>query len=1022
MTDAPWPEPIASASDETATAIVRQLWGRAHRVDALVADVNRLQLLVGAHATNDISPSVRVVTGAYPIGDGGMGWECTVVRRRPRSEFILFYTRGSAFPESALVFTGSLGGDGWVTFHRRPFVLHRLRERFDSLVAQPAIAVGAVREQPFASLPRPPAVSNPPPEPQLVSPAILYRRVLAAHFAAHDGGDTNPRPGSAPILATHQQRAYERALHTLERYGGVIIADAVGLGKTFIGLRLLEDVAQSGGRVLVIVPAALRDQWKRELLYLDADNREHSRPPSGDSNSDDTLDLWLGEGGQVTLLTMESLGRSGFDASPYRGADLLMVDEAHNFRNPATRRYHRLVDLARHSKVALLTATPINNSILDLRSLLDLFAAPGAFRHLGISDYRVTFQRAAARDADIRPIVSACVLRRTRAFLKAHYKELKVRDPRTDREIDLRFPTCLPPTAVDYDLAGTYGALFAGLDDWLGELRFPFLNPAQDSDYDRRVDGSGELLKIILLKRLESSIEAFRCTVIQQLAWCNTALSALNAGRVLTRPDYRALFRGPDDDPGSQLAFFELMLPSPTLQVHRVEEFRNALQHDVQVLARIHAALSAVGMLGDRKLQKLVALLDGPLAHRKVLVFTEFRDTARYIYHALRTRPFVAQVDSDGARLGLERANRREVIERFAPRSNHLPEPPMRERVEILVATDVLSEGLNLQDASDVVSYDLPWNPVRLIQRIGRIDRLGAVAEEVALHHFVPADALDRLLGLMSRLQKKVRTIDASLGMDRPVLALPRDTNLAISQIRTLAREPEGYERVEREIEGPLDPEEQAYLDFIELAGDDIGSIPPGVVASVVHDGQTSGHRAFAYWRLYCGDQERGLWLVCDLDTGSVVEDQAAALDALRRAATLRSGEAAHASTLSNARRICDRYAKSVQARLDASRMAGDSLSPSLPQCRIAAWLSKSLRESGHRLGAQARTQLDGLSTRLAHRYTVAAERSMAQIADRLPEAFDRVILHEVEALLSSSEPRASTPSHLQEIAILLVV
>ena len=1025
MIDAAWPEPIASTSDEAATAMVRQLWSKAGRVDALVADVNRLHVLVGNHSTQDNSRSVRVVTQAYPTANSGTGWQCTVVRQAPSSEFILFYPGGNTFPDSALVFTGGVAGGGWVTFHRRPFVLHRLRERFNSLVAQQPMAIAAVREQSPINKPIRPATSSAPSqEPELVSPESLYRRVLLAHFSRHEAqGGESQRPGSAPILAVHQERAFERARDILDRYGGVIIADSVGLGKTFIGLRLLEHITQSGRRALVIVPAALRDQWERELLYLMSAPQTSSRLTEKNGEPNDTLDLWVREIGQVTLLSMESLGRSGFDPSPYRGADLVMVDEAHNFRNPVTQRYRRLADLARHSQVALLTATPINNSILDLQHLLDLFAAPGAFRHLGISDYRDTFRRAAAGDGDIRPIISACVLRRTRRFLKAHYGEIKLRDPRSDREIELRFPKRVPPMAVDYDLAGTYGELFAGLEDWLSELRFPFFSSNEDDEYrDRRVTGSGELLKIILLKRLESSIEAFRCTVIQQLAWCNTALSAMKAGRVLSRPDYRALFKGPDDDPGSQLAFFELMLPSPTMEVSQIDDFRSALQSDVQILARIHAALSAVGLLGDRKLQKLVELLDGPLAGKKVLVFTEFRDTARYIYHTLKTRPFVAQIDSDSARLGLDRASRREVIERFAPRSNDVPEPPTRERVEILISTDVLSEGLNLQDASVVVSYDLPWNPVRLMQRIGRIDRLGAVPDVVALHHFVPADALDRLLGLMARLQRKVSTIDASLGMDQPVLAMPTNTDVTIDQIRTLTRDPAGYDRVESEIEGPLDPEEQAYLDFVEFTGGDAQSMPTGVAASVTTDKEVSGRRAVAYWHLDSGDQERGLWLVCDLDTECVTEDQAAAMGTLRRAGAQQASRAVNDSMLHKARRACERYARGVQARLEATRIAGDALSPGLPQCRIAAWLSQSLREPGHRLGAHTRTTIDGLLARLARRYTVAAERMIGQLADRLPETVDPAALRRIDEALSACESNTESPTRLHEIAILLVV
>ena len=1023
--DAAWPQPIASSSDEAAIAMVRQLWYKAGRVEALVADVNRLQVLLGSKTIEDTPRSVQVVTRAYPVTECPENWRYTVIGQDLHSEFILLYPVGSTFPDGAVVFTGGMGGGGWVTFHRRPFVLHRLRERFNSLVALQPMGVAAVREpSPIDKVPLPVVSAARRREPNLVSPATLYRCVLSAHYserAATHGA--SPRPGSAPILAAHQERAYERARDILDRFGGVVIADAVGLGKTFIGLRLLEQIVQTGGRALLIVPASLRDQWARELLYLTSPPQTSPRLTEKTDDPKGTLDLWVRELGNVTLISIESLGRSGFDPSPYRGADLVMVDEAHHFRNPATNRYRRLADLARHSQVALLTATPINNTVMDLRHLLDLFAAPGAFRYLGISDYRDTFRRAAAGDGDIRPIISACVVRRTRAFLKEYFGEIRLRDPTADRDIELRFPKRAQPTAVDYDLAGTYGELFAGLEDWLSELRFPFFNSNEDGEQeDLSIAGSGNLLKIILLKRLESSIEAFRCTVIQQLAWCNTALSAMKAGRVLSRPDYRALFKGPDDDPGSQLVFFELMLPAPTMETSQIEDFRNALEGDLRVLARIHAALSAVGLTGDRKLQRLVDLLDGPLAGRKVLVFTEFRDTARYIYHALKTRPFVAQIDSDNARLGLDRVNRREVIERFAPRSNNLPEPPTRERVDLLIATDVLSEGLNLQDASIVVSYDLPWNPVKLMQRIGRIDRLGALADVVALHHFVPADALDRLLGLMSRLQKKVCTIDASLGMDQPVLAMPTNTDAAIEQIRSLARNPAGYDKVEREMEGPLDPEEQAYLDFAEFVGRDHRTPQTEVAASIVIDRQVTGRRAIAYWQLISGDQVHGLWLVCDLDTGWVTEDQATATDTLRRAGTRRPGGAEHNGTLQAARRACERYASSACARLEAARIAGDALSPSLPQCRIAAWLTRTFRESGPSLGAPTRAKIDALLTRLARRYTLAAERSIAELAEGLPETFDSATIGKIDKLLSACPVKADRPTRLREIAILLVI
>ncbi|HSG81682.1 MAG TPA: helicase-related protein, partial [Gemmatimonadota bacterium] len=795
MIGAPWPEPIATTSGESAAAILRQLWIEAERVEAVVTEPEQLRDMVSPHRLGEGPQHVRIVCGTLSHSSLPNSWHCSFSDRMPMTDLLLFYRHSSGFPDSALVFTGGIGSRAWVTYYRRPVVLHHLRQRFKQLAEgesnrQP-LAIGSIREQssyPAASWM--PAGRHENSVAQRATPNALYGRILAAHFSRHQRAEADPR-ASGPTLADHQARAYERACDIIDRYGGVIIADAVGLGKTYIGLRLVQRTLDEGGRVIVVVPAALRHQWERELAYLAVGTTTPGADPTDDGP--ENLDLWLREDSGIALLSMEALGRRKFNAASYQGAELVLIDEAHNFRNPATRRYRVLGDTVRHSRVALLTATPINNTLLDLQYLIDLFAAPAAFRHLGIPNYRDAFRRAIDGDGDIRPIIAACVVRRTRRFLRLHYGVIRLRDPSSGEERELRFPERRPPSAVDYDLAGTYGELFAGLEDWMDALCFPTIDPGTDDDPAcDRAACPGELLKIILLKRLESSVEAFRATVIQQLAWCHTALRAIEAGRVLTRPDYRASFKGPADDPGSQLAFFELMLPAPSIEPARLTEFRRALETDLAILGRIHSTLAAVGTAGDCKLQRLIALLGGPLTGRKLLIFTEFRDTARYIYNQLKDRPFVGQVDSERARLGLERASRAEVIERFAPRSNNRPEPPARERVDILIATDVLSEGLNLQDASAVVSYDLPWNPVRLMQRIGRIDRLGAVHDTVELHHFVSAQDIERLLGLMARLQGKVSAIQGALGLDHPVLGESAGGRAAIEQVKTITCEPDG--------------------------------------------------------------------------------------------------------------------------------------------------------------------------------------------------------------------------------------
>jgi hypothetical protein len=566
------------------------------------------------------------------------------------------------------------------------------------------------------------------------------------------------------------------------------------------------------------------------------------------------------------------------------------------------------------------------------------------------------------------------------------------------------------------------------MEDWLGQLRF--LSPAdtETTSSHEAIPSSGELLKIILLKRLESSIEAFRSTVVQQLAWCDTALRAIDAGRVLTRPDYRATFRGPADDPGSQLAFFELMLPTPSIDATRMTEYRRALESDLLTLSDVHSALTALGPRGDRKLLKLIQLLDGPLAERKVLIFTEFLDTARYLHRQLRDRPHVAQIDSRSARLGLEPASRREVIERFAPRSNGLPEPPAIERVDLLIATDVLSEGLNLQDASVVVSYDLPWNPVRLMQRIGRIDRLGALADDVELHHFVPARDLEKLLGLMERLRGKVSAIVATIGIDAPVLADADQTvERKADQIRLLASTAEAYTRLEDQLEGPLDPEEQAYLDFVGLAdGLRLREGPPDVpTVSAVTSLDDGDARAVAFWKIGTGKTYRALWLVLDRKQ-CVVEDQAAAVELLR-SASQRPTVDPPSDTVDRVRRAFAAYVDVIVAQLEARRVAGDTLNPSLPQCRIAAWLSARLHAARHRLAAGQRALIDALIDRLARRFKAADERLLSRFARELPapeanhsEAHDDRLLDVLRGLLSSLSEKPSPAMEVTEIGTLL--
>src|SRR5690606_18963958 len=262
----------------------------------------------------------------------------------------------------------------------------------------------------------------------------------------------------------------------------------------------------------------------------------------------------------------------------------------------------------------------------------------------------------------------------------------------------------------------------------------------------------------------------FRASVARLVRYAEACDGALAAGRVLAPAEHRRLLvpEGGDDDV-VQLVLAELALrPAPAdLDVARM---RADLRSDLDALRGVERALAGVDAASDPKLARLVELLDGEARGEKVVVFTEFRDTARHLWRALVRRGGVALVDGGGAFLGTGACGRRQAVERFAPRSNGAREPAARERVDLLIATDVLSEGLNLQDANRVVSYDLPWNPVRLIQRVGRVDRLGSPHAVVYSYHFLPDRGLEPLLGLVARLRAKLLAIGRTVSGEAAVL------------------------------------------------------------------------------------------------------------------------------------------------------------------------------------------------------------------------------------------------------------
>ena len=491
-------------------------------------------------------------------------------------------------------------------------------------------------------------------------------------------------------LAPHQVPAAERLTAIIARHGGALLADAVGLGKSYVALAVA--LARQEPFALV-VPAVLVPQWR-------------------------TLLDRFGVTG-TAVITHESLSAHPYrplpsSTVPYR---LFVIDEAHRFRNPDTNRYRALARLVVGGRVLLVTATPIHNCVADLLHLLRLFLRDHALAALGVPSLR----NAARREAD-RSLAHAAVARvivaRSRERVQTGYEggPVSMVFPRSTTQAVRAAPA---PDTVLADLVTGVASLRAG-------------------------GGAAPLLRLMLLRRLGSSLAAFRAALTRHDAYLDLATRATHEGRALTPHEFQRCFpRAAESD--IQLVLFPLLLDQPgTMQDSWVA--------DRHVIARLRGLVARAAM-ADPKVDALEQLLARHPA--KTIVFTDAQPTARYLMQRLRWARRAAVFGHVG-RFAAGEASRREVLQAFAPRAQGGPAPRTALETDVLIATDLLSEGLNLQDAERVVHYDLPWSPARLAQRVGRIDRLGSAHDSISTVTFLPPPPLARALAIEERLASKI--------------------------------------------------------------------------------------------------------------------------------------------------------------------------------------------------------------------------------------------------------------------------
>ena len=726
-------------------------------------------------------------------------------------------------------------------------------------------------------------------------------------------------------LAGFQQQAVQRCVALLKRHWGAMLCDSVGLGKTYEGLGILREFAnqrsddpQRAGtttRALIVCPAQLQDTWNTDRLgewgILANTVSMESLPVLVDIEDEDSA---------------ERRQRLRAELKRYQDQyDVILVDESHNFRNPRTKRYRALMEIIRGGKpdkrVLLMTATPVNNSVWDLYHQIMLITRGDDTWYAGrgpIANLKATFQAVEEGDSGsgLLDTMMLSLVRRTRHDIRS------MQEAGEEMEVGgepLRFPEHEIPKAVDYSLQGLYGNIYRDILDAIEHLNFAVYRLDEygvrtgeretSARLEQRNANFVGIMRTILLKRMESSLAALTSTVRSLVDYFDLFLSRLEHGRVLTPKQayrLRAVLGGslPDRDQDIEdLEPHALEALRQDLEAPEDLDERARLQVDVEfdrdrlqtLLTRLWWLEEMLAERGDpkaRAVRELLEKLPKKDAHgqpTKAALFTTYKDTAQHLYRqfggdveSLRSGARVHSNLEDGRWMSLltggdDQHRRRAVLERFAPLATHretepLDDPALLSKIEplraqgidLLIATDVLSEGQNLQDAQFLINYDLPWNPVRMIQRAGRIDRLFSPHDRVYIYNLMPEDGLEDLLKLVENLSKKIETIEDAVALDASVLGEQIEAK-ELDKVMKLRAGGVQADQVYREGERSQGLNEGSellnrYLDLMrESATEDVRDIPNGVYS--VKKGIASGAYVMlkmpeeasgeVFWRFY---------------------------------------------------------------------------------------------------------------------------------------------------------------------------
>jgi helicase domain-containing protein len=688
------------------------------------------------------------------------------------------------------------------------------------------------------------------------SPARIYFLILYnlfAEFLDYINEDVlpNDRTGYPETkvwqsLYNFQRDAATGIINKLETYNGCILADSVGLGKTFTALAVIKYYELRNKSVLVLCPKKLAENWTNYNANL-------------------TTNIFASDRFNYDVLAHTDLSRTKgeslglrLDRINWGNYDLVVIDESHNFRNAdyaeeKESRYQRLMrQVIREgvkTKVLMLSATPVNNRFNDLKNQLQLAyegESENLAQHLSLSTtvekvfsdaQRVfnewskldTEHRTADRilqmlDFDFFELLDSVTIARSRKHIQAFYDTTEIGAfPKRRPPLSIREPlTDLPEVPGFNDIFEQLQALTLAVYTPLA-----YVFPSRRSKYEDlynvtagnarsnlgqagREQGLKKLMTVNLLKRLESSVDAFRLTlakiedsVTRTLEWISG-----HAGNLADlSPELAKLDFDVDDEDDANLealSFGEKI--KIDLDDLDIESWQRDLWNDRETLGELLDEMRKITPEHDLKLRKLKQLIADKAQHpinegnRKVLVFSAFADTADYLYRELAPTLANAGLDTAVITGGSHAAKTtlgtgfdfQQVMSLFSPHSKqrHLTMPQETRELDVLIGTDVISEGQNLQDCDYLINYDIHWNPVRIIQRFGRIDRIGSINSQIQLVNFWPDISLDEYINLKERVENRMVIADLASTADDNVLTLENsDAAFRKEQLRKLQDE-----------------------------------------------------------------------------------------------------------------------------------------------------------------------------------------------------------------------------------------